>query len=111
MNLQLKGFGATPAHRKSDEVADLFVRANAYHRSGDLAKAQAGYKKVLKKRPNHFDALHMLAVAEHQSGNFQAAERLLRRALLVDPKSAAAWYTLGIMLSTLQRVDEALACY
>jgi predicted O-linked N-acetylglucosamine transferase (SPINDLY family) len=110
MNQQLKVFGAAPAHRKGDD-ADLFAQATAYHRSGHLAKAQAGYKKVLKKRPNHLGALNMLAASEHQSGNSQAAERLLRRALLVDPQSAAARCDLGVVLAALQRPDDALACY
>jgi predicted O-linked N-acetylglucosamine transferase (SPINDLY family) len=108
---QLRVFGAQPAYRRGDEVADLFAQATAHHRAGQLARAQAGYKKVLKKRPNHFNALQMLAVSEHQSGNFQSAERLLRRALLVNPQSDAARCDLGVVLAALQRPDEALACY
>jgi predicted O-linked N-acetylglucosamine transferase (SPINDLY family) len=111
MSQHLKVFGAAPAYRKGDDGADVFAQATAYHRSGHLAKAQAGYKKVLKKRPNHFGALHMLAVSEQQSGNSQSAERLLRRAVLVDPQSAAARCDLGVVLAALQRPDDALACY
>jgi len=110
MSQHQKVFGAAPAYRKGDDT-DLFAQATAYHRSGDLAKAQAGYKKVLKKRPNHFGALHMLAVSEQQSGNSPSAERLLRRALLIDPKSAAARCDLGVVLAAQQRPDDALACY
>jgi len=100
-----------PALRKGDDVADLFARANAFHRSGDLAKAQAGYKKILKKRPNHFDALYLLGLSEHQSNNSQSAERLLKRALLVDPQSTAARYARAVILSSLQRDSEALTCF
>jgi predicted O-linked N-acetylglucosamine transferase (SPINDLY family) len=102
---------AGPAYRKSDDVATLFLRATAYHRFGHLAEALVGYQKVLKKRPNHFDALHMLGVCEHQSGDSLSAVRLLRRALLVDPQSAAARCALGVAFAALQRPDEALACY
>jgi len=100
-----------PALRSSDEIADLFARASAFHRSGDLAKAQAGYKKLLKKRPNHFDALYLLGLSEHQSNNSEAAERLLRRALLLDPQSVAASYARAVILDALQRDAEALAGY
>ncbi|MEN3287172.1 MAG: hypothetical protein V7634_1472 [Bradyrhizobium sp.] len=100
-----------PGHRKSDDFADLLARANGFHRSGDLAKAQAGYKKLLRKRPNHFDALYLLGVSEHQTDNSKAAEPLLRRALLVDPHSVTARYALAVTLSALQRHGEALACY
>jgi predicted O-linked N-acetylglucosamine transferase (SPINDLY family) len=89
----------------------LFALATTYHRHGNLAEAQAGYKKVLKKNPNHFDALHMLAACEHRCGNSVAAERLLRQALLVDRQSVAARHALGILLVALQRKDEALACF
>lgn len=95
--------------RKGDDVAELFAQASACHRAGDLARAQAGYKKVLKKRPNHFDALYLLGLAEHQSHNSDAAERLLRRALLLDPQSVAARYARAVILAALQRDDEALA--
>jgi predicted O-linked N-acetylglucosamine transferase (SPINDLY family) len=111
MSPQPNVFRAPPAYRKGDDVADLLARTIAYHRLGDLAKAQAGYKKILKKHPNHFDALHMLAVFEHQSGNFQSAERFLRRAISGNPQSAATRYALAVTLAALQRQDEALACY
>src|SRR5450432_4647275 len=74
---------AAPTYRKSDDVAVLFARASTYHRFGHLAEAQVGYKKILKKRPNHFGALHMLGGCEQQSGNSVSAERFLRRAILI----------------------------
>jgi predicted O-linked N-acetylglucosamine transferase (SPINDLY family) len=107
----LRAVNAAPAYRKSDDVAALFARAMAYHQFGHLAQAKIGYKKVLKKRPNHFDALCRLAVCEHQTGDSPSAERLLRRALLVDPRSAEARCEHGIVLAALQRPDEALACF
>jgi predicted O-linked N-acetylglucosamine transferase (SPINDLY family) len=106
-----KASSAAPAYGQNDSVALLFALATTYHRHGNLAEAQAGYKKVLKKNPNHFDALHMLAACEHRCGNSVAAERLLRQALLFDRQSVAARYSLGILLVALQRQDEALACF
>jgi predicted O-linked N-acetylglucosamine transferase (SPINDLY family) len=104
-----KVVSAAPAYRKSDDVAVWFAQASVYHRFGQLAEAQVGYKKVLKKRPNHFDALHMLGVCEQQCGNSEAAARSLRRALLLDPKSVAVHSDLGTVLAVLRRFDEALA--
>ncbi len=37
-----------PAAPTSDDAADLFARASAFHRAGDLAQAQAGYIAVLQ---------------------------------------------------------------
>jgi tetratricopeptide (TPR) repeat protein len=106
-----KGVSTAPAYRKSDDVAALFMRARAFHQFGQLAEARVGYKKVLKKRPNHFDALHMLGASEHQNGDSEAAVRLLKRALLLDPLSAPVQCDLGIVLAALRRHDEALACF
>jgi predicted O-linked N-acetylglucosamine transferase (SPINDLY family) len=107
----LRAANAAPAYHKSDDLSALFARAVACHQSGQLAQAKIGYKKVLKKRPNHFDTLRMLGLCEQQTGNSAAAERLLKRALLVDPRSAEARCELGIVLGVLQRPDEALACF
>jgi predicted O-linked N-acetylglucosamine transferase (SPINDLY family) len=103
-------FSAAPTAGRGNDVASVFARALEHHRCGQLAEAQAAYKKVLKKRPNHFDALHMLGVSEQQSGNSEAAARLLRRALLLDPQSAAVQSDLSTVLVALRRLDEALAC-
>jgi predicted O-linked N-acetylglucosamine transferase (SPINDLY family) len=104
-------FSANPADRQRDDAADLFARASAFHRAGDLAQAQAGYIEILQKHPDHFDALHMLGVSEHQLGNSGSAERLLRHCLQLNPASAATRFALGVVLAALQRNDEALACY
>jgi predicted O-linked N-acetylglucosamine transferase (SPINDLY family) len=110
MNLgRQKVFSAAPISKKGLDAAGLFARALACHRFGQLDEARAGYKQVLKKRPNHFDALHMLGLCEHHSRNAEAAARLLWRALLLDPQSAAAHSDLAIVLIALRRLDEALA--
>jgi predicted O-linked N-acetylglucosamine transferase (SPINDLY family) len=106
-----KALSAAPVYSQNDSVALLFALATTYHRHGNLAEAQAGYKRVLKKNPNHFDALHMLALCEHKNGNSDSAEHLLRQALLVDRQSVAARYSLGNLLVAQQRPDEALACF
>ena len=56
------------AQRRHD-VTGTFAHALDCHRRGLLAEAQKGYRLVLKKRPNHFDTLHMLGVSEKQLGN------------------------------------------
>jgi predicted O-linked N-acetylglucosamine transferase (SPINDLY family) len=106
-----KAVSAGATYRKGDDVALVFARAKAYHQFGHLAEAEVGYRKILKKRPNHFEALHMLGVCAHQTGDSLSAERFLRRALLLDPQSAPAYCALGILLAASQRQDESLACF
>lgn len=103
--------GSAPLYRKGDDVPVLLARAMAFHQFGHLAEAQAGYKKVLKKRPNHFEAIRLLGLSEHQRGNFEAAERHLKRAILIDPQSAEARSALAASLAAQHRPIEALNCY
>jgi predicted O-linked N-acetylglucosamine transferase (SPINDLY family)/predicted TPR repeat methyltransferase len=97
--------------RKAHDVGGAFARALAFHQGGFLADAQVLYKEILRKRPDHVGALHLLGVSEHQTGHLEAAERFIRRALLVDPRCAAAHYNLGNLLVQWRRLDEALASF
>jgi predicted O-linked N-acetylglucosamine transferase (SPINDLY family) len=89
----------------------LFMQARILQRDGQLAAAKASYKKVLKRRPNHFDAWHLLGVCELLSRDYEEAARSLKRALLLDSESVAARSDLGVVLKALRRPDEALACF
>jgi len=97
--------------RKAHDVGDAFARALAFHQAGFLADAQTLYKEILRRRPDHFDALHLLGVSQHQTGDLDAAERLIRRALVIDPRSAAAHSNLGNLLVQARRLGEALASF
>jgi predicted O-linked N-acetylglucosamine transferase (SPINDLY family) len=101
---------ASRAQRRHD-VAGTLAHALDCHQRGLLTEAQKGYRLVLKKRPNHFDALHMLGVSEKQLGNHEAAMRMIKRALLVDPQSAPAYSNLGSLLIDLKRFEEAFASF
>jgi predicted O-linked N-acetylglucosamine transferase (SPINDLY family) len=96
---------------KAAYVDVLFMQARILQRDGELAAAQASYKKVLKRRPNHFDAWHLLGVCELLSRDYDAAARSLKRAVMLDPESVAARSDLGVVMKSLQRHDEALACF
>jgi len=107
-NSSVAGQSGSRAQRRHDTAGTLAYSLDC-HKRGLLAEAQKGYRLVLKKRPRHFDALHMLGVSEKQLGNREAAMRWIKQALLVDPQSAAAHSNLGSLLMDLKRFDEAVA--
>jgi len=86
----------------------LMAQAQALHRSGDIARAEAVYREVLRRAPRHFDALHSLGMVAFQAGHPQAAADLIAQALAVDPQDAGAHGNLGYALHMLGRHDEAL---
>jgi predicted O-linked N-acetylglucosamine transferase (SPINDLY family) len=104
-------WASTSRAQRRHDVTGTLAHALDCHQRGLLTEAQKGYRLVLKKRPNHFDALHMLGVSEKQLGNHEAAMRMIKRALLVDPQSAPAYSNLGSLLIDLKRFEEAFASF
>ena len=68
----------------------------------EMHKAEPLLRDHLKKQPDDAAALRMLAEIAARTGNFDAAERLIQRALTVAPEFRA----LRNLLSAVQRVRE-----
>lgn len=106
-----KASPASSSYDKSYEPVLMLMRARVLHQGGQYDEAKSLYKKVLKKSPNHFQALHFLGLAEYQGGHLDAGIRSIKRALIEDPTSAQAQSDLGSVLNAAKRYDEALiAC-
>ena len=81
--------------------------AHAHHQTGDLDRAEAGYRRVLKREPEHPGALHLLGLIAAARGALDDAERLLGRAIRALPTMATAYMDLGTVLGRLARPAEA----
>jgi predicted O-linked N-acetylglucosamine transferase (SPINDLY family) len=102
---------ATPPRGNVDkayEPAVLLMRARVLHQAGQLDEAKSCYKKVLKKAPDHFQAVHFYALAEYQSGSIETGIRNMKRALLLEPNSAQAHSDMGSMMIAASRPHDAL---
>ncbi len=96
---------------RASAVALKLEQALDLHRRGQLAQAVSLYRDILGQAPNHFDALHLLGVAESQAGRHEHAAQSITRALKVSPGSALAHSNLGNALLALARPGDALASY
>ncbi|MCP5364303.1 MAG: tetratricopeptide repeat protein [Hyphomicrobiales bacterium] len=65
------------------------------HRAGSLNEAAALYRKILKTKPKHPDALHLLGLVAHQMGNHTQARTLLGKALRIQPGNPIFLNSLG----------------
>ena len=83
----------------------------ALHRQGKLADAERCYGEVLQRQPDHFDALHLLGVIARQTRRTERGVELIKKAIRLNPKVAAAHSNLGNALMDLKRPAEALASY
>lgn len=89
----------------------LFAEAQAHHRGGRIAEAEAIYRRILAADPDHADALHYLAVIEMEAGHLDAAEAGLHRAVALKPKEPSAHVNLGHLLTRIGRSDEAVNAF
>src|SRR5437879_13892561 len=85
--------------------------AFAAHRNGQLLEAERLYAQVLRAKPDHFDALHMLGLLRHQQERNDEALELIVAALRLRPGSAWALTSQGLVLAALKRSADALASY
>jgi protein O-GlcNAc transferase len=93
----------------SDHQYNLLQQALDHHRAGNLPEASRLYQEILLAKPDHTDALYLLAGIAHQSGQPARAVELLRRALAVKPDQARCYNLLGLNLVALGLRDEAEA--
>jgi protein O-GlcNAc transferase len=88
-----------------------FRQGLALHRQGDLAAAERVYLDVLDQEPRHFDAMHMLGVVALQTRRTERGVELIRKAIGLNAKVAAAHNNLGKALSDLKLSADALASF
>lgn len=86
-------------------------QAILHHQQGDLPRAEAFYRRVLEREPDHADALHFLGLLAAQAGHPQPALKLIDRSIALAPESAHFYVNRGNVLHGLGRVDEAIAAY
>jgi predicted O-linked N-acetylglucosamine transferase (SPINDLY family)/4-hydroxybenzoate polyprenyltransferase len=101
----------SPASGQASRDDKTFEHAVVFHDLGQLEKAQGLYEKLLREQPDHFGALCRFGIIQLQWGRFEKAERLLRRALKVDRKSADAQHALACALMGLGHAAEAIDHY
>jgi len=114
------GFRGPPQRQVSNVVAQqrleqaialLRQQALALLQQGRVSDAKSILEDILKQRPHHFDALHLLGVIACHAKNPHQGEELFGRAIKVDPNVADVHHNRGAALKELKRLDEAVASY
>jgi len=92
-------------------IVNAMQTAFAHHQKGRAKEAETIYRKILKRYPDHFDALHMLGVLYLQRGNLDAAKTYIERAVVLNQKNGPAFFNLGNVYFQMRRFDDAVRCY
>ncbi len=82
-----------------------------HHRAGRLKRAEALYRKFLRKAPENPNALHLLGVIAAARGDPDQAIQLIGKAVAAVPDFAEGHSNLGNALRAVGRFAEAAASY
>jgi predicted O-linked N-acetylglucosamine transferase (SPINDLY family) len=92
-------------------ISRTFRGGFAHHQAGRLDRAEALYRNVLAKDPEHADALHLLGVLAFQRGEIGPALQLIERALPALTELPDAHLNYGNALRAAGRLKEAAGSY
>jgi predicted O-linked N-acetylglucosamine transferase (SPINDLY family) len=84
--------------------------ALTHHQAGRRAEAEAIYRQVLARDPEHADALHWLGVLVGEAGDLNGALALLERAAARAPGVPEFQSNLGEFYRRAGRLNEAIVC-
>jgi len=98
-----------PAQPKRNQAA---ARAGLDHlrtlqEAGQLAEAEAGYRDLLARNPDHADAWHLYGVIAFQQGRYKLAVDRISRSLQIRPDFAPALSNLGNVMMAIDQFGEA----
>jgi predicted O-linked N-acetylglucosamine transferase (SPINDLY family) len=85
--------------------------AVALQRAGRLAEAAKIYSRVLRRAPDNFDCIYLLATLHAQQGDLSKAIELFRRAAKLRPDVLDVQYNLAVALSMTGDHREAARAY
>ncbi|MBT3914727.1 MAG: tetratricopeptide repeat protein, partial [Rhodospirillaceae bacterium] len=92
-------------------LEELFAAAQAHHQARRFSEAETNYIEILRRDPQHSDALNLLGTTLAQSHRPEQAVEFIRRAIQLQPSQVHYHVNLGVILQDLGRYDEAKASY
>jgi len=92
-------------------LVEKLSEGEAYHRSGDLSRAEAIYSGILDHDPENPDALHLSGKLALQKGDTHLAARLIKRAIDINPDAETYHDSLGSAMKALGALDAAAEHY
>jgi len=94
-----------------DSPRGYYNLGNHYLAGGDVARAEAEWRRAVEVQPNHSMALNQLGNVAMQASRLDEAATLYARAVRADGRNVEARYNLAVTLETLGRGAEARTHY
>jgi protein O-GlcNAc transferase len=90
------------------DVQQILDEAERVAMAGDVLRADVLVQDVLRRHPEHPEALYLAGMFQSHTGNPRVAEGFLKRAVAADPKFELAYASLGAVQLTMERLDAAI---
>jgi tetratricopeptide (TPR) repeat protein len=84
------------------------ARAGRLERDGEPAKAEHIYRDILRRDPDHVEAIRLLAAIAMEHRKYSDAEVFLQRAVEIAPEYARLWLDLCAAQLGLENLDGAI---
>ncbi|MCK4837289.1 MAG: tetratricopeptide repeat protein, partial [Desulfobulbaceae bacterium] len=97
----------TSALNLSEELG----KATNLHQNGQFQQAEVIYKKILRHRPTHPDALHMLGILYNQTGKLNTGIDLMRKSIKSAPGRPDYLFNLARAYHDREDFDNTIATY
>jgi predicted O-linked N-acetylglucosamine transferase (SPINDLY family) len=82
-----------------------------YHNAGQFQQAEKIYQTILGRDSTHADALHLLGVLTHQTGDHHQAVGLIENAIRINPSNPFYYCNLGVVYHALNLLESSILCY
>ena len=92
---------------ENNEDYGLLYKGVRHLHASRYRKAEDAFKKVLKEDDKNIDALRFMGILAFKSGNHDIAEKMLVRALMLDPTYSLVWANLAQVYSVTGQLDKA----
>lgn len=94
--------------RKTMAFPDEMAKAAQFSRDGDQQKSEAIYRDILRRDPEHIEAMRLFAEIASSLQKYRDAEILLKRATSLAPDYARVWRDLSKVQTEQKKFDEAI---
>ena len=96
---------------EQDLTSIEILEAERFQRDGKLPQAETIYRRVLKDNPGHSEALRLLGLLAHQTGNHKQGINLIKQAIAAQPENVEAHFNLGIINLDQNLPEDAIMCF
>lgn len=102
------GEAVTTGPRQVMAYADEMARATQFSLAGEVEKSEKIYRDILRRDPNHVEAMRLLATIASTHREYADAELLLQRAVKRAPEYSRAWLDLSLAQKEQEKNVESL---